>query len=98
MTNGGYLDILAENLRVFGVEHAQALEYWLDVSLFSSWKRPAVKLPWNAAVCRADIAAYRALGIRHITTFATYIDADYVKLHGDPQPALDEYGAAFKQP
>ena len=95
-TNGGYLDILAENLRIFGVGHAQVLEYWLDVSLFSKWTRPAVKLPWNAAICRADIAAYRALGVRHITTFATYIDADYVKLHGDPQPVLDEYGAAFK--
>ena len=98
LTHGGYLDILAENLRVFGADTAQVLEYWLDVSLFSKWTRPAVKLPWNAAVCRADIAAYRALGVRHITTFATYIDADYVKLHGDPQPALDEYGAAFKQP
>jgi hypothetical protein len=97
-THGGYLDILAANMRVFGADTTQVLEYWLDVSLFSKWKRPAVKLPWNAAVCRADIAAYRALGVRHITTFATYIDADYVKLHGDPQPVLEEYGAAFKQP
>ena len=80
-TNGGYLDLLAENLRVFGTEHAQVLEYWLDVSRFSNWTRPAVKLPWDAAICRADIAAY--------------LDADYEKLHGDPQPALDEYGAAF---
>ena len=54
-----------------------------------------MKLPWNAAICRADIAAYRALGVRHITSFATYLDADYLKLHGDPQPALNEYGAAF---
>lgn len=95
-TNGGYLDLLAQNLRVFGAATAQVLEYWLDVSLFSGWKRPAKKLPWNVAVCRTDIAAYRALGVRHFTTFATYIDADYVKLHGDPQPALDEYGAAFQ--
>jgi len=76
-------------------EHAQVLKYWLDASMFSKWTRPVVKLPWNAAICRADIAAYRALGIRHITTFATCLDADYVKLHGDPQPALDQYGAAF---
>src|SRR6185436_19312409 len=47
-TNGGYLDILAENLRVFGAASAQVLEYWLDVSRFSKWTRPAVKLPWNA--------------------------------------------------
>jgi hypothetical protein len=95
-TNGGYLDTLAENMKLFGAETAQALEYWLDVSLFSSWKRPSVKLPWNAAICRADIAAYRAAGVRNFTTFATYIDAEYVSLHGDPQAAIDEYGAAFR--
>lgn len=95
-TNAGYLDILAANLRIFGTDTAQVLEYWLDVSRFSGWKRPAVKLPWDAAVCRADIAAYRALGLKHITTFATFMDADYVGRHGDFQPVLDEYGAALR--
>ena len=66
--------------------------------MFSHWKRPAVKLPWNEAICRADIAAYRSLGVQHITTFATYIDADYVELHGDPQPVLDAYGATLGKP
>ena len=94
-TNAGYLDVLEANMKLFGVEHTQVLEYWLDVSRFSRWKRPAVKLPWNAEICRADIAAYRALGVPHITTFAVYMDADYVKLHGDPQPVLLEYGAAL---
>jgi hypothetical protein len=94
-TNVGYWDILAENLKVFGVESAQILEYWLDVSLFSKWRRPAVKLPWNGEICRQDIAAYRELGIRNITTFATFIDAEYLKLHGDPEEALDGYGKAF---
>jgi hypothetical protein len=54
-----------------------------------------VKLPWSEEICRADIAAYRALGVRHISTFATYLDADYVKLHGDPQPAIEGYGKAL---
>ncbi|MBL9138949.1 MAG: DUF4838 domain-containing protein [Verrucomicrobiales bacterium] len=94
-TNGGYLDILAANLQVFGADTAQVLEYWLDVSRFSGWRRPAVKLPWNAAVCRADIATYRAMGLQHITTFATFMDADYVKRHGDLQSVLDAYGAAL---
>ena len=97
-TNGGYLDILKANMRVFGAETTQVLEYWLDVSMFSKWTRPAIKLPWNEAVCRADIAAYRALGVRHITTFATYIDADYARIHGDPQPVLDAYGKALSSP
>lgn len=94
-TNGGYLDILEANMKVFGAETTQVLEYWLDVSMFSKWTRPAVKLPWREDICRADIAAYRQLGVKHITTFATYIDADYAKRHGDPQPVLDQYGQAF---
>lgn len=90
--NSGYLDILAANVELFGAATAQVLEYWLDASLHSGWSRPALKLPWNEEVCRADVAAYRKLGLRHFTTFATYIDADYVRRHGDPQPVLDAYG------
>jgi hypothetical protein len=96
-TNEGYLDLLQANMELFGAAETQVLEYWLDVSKFSSWKRPAVKLPWKPEVCRADVAAYRKLGVRHITSFATYIDAEYVKLHGDPQPVLTEYGSILKQ-
>lgn len=95
-TNGGYLDILKENMARFGADTTQVLEYWLDVSKFSNWNRPAVKLPWNSEVFQADIAAYRALGVRHISSFATYIDADYLRLHGDPQAQIDEYGKALQ--
>lgn len=93
--NSGHLDVLESNLKVFGADTAQVLEYWLDVSMFSHWMRPAQALPWDEAICRADIAAYRECGIRHITTFATYIDADYAKLHGDPQAIIDAYGRAL---
>ena len=34
---------LKENLEVFPVETAVVLEYWIDVSMFSGWKKPAVK-------------------------------------------------------
>ena len=96
-TNAGYLDLLTANLRLFGAKNAQALEYWLDASLFSRRARrtKAVKVPWNEEVCRGDVAAYRKLGIRHITTFACSIDAEYIKMHGDPQPILDAYGKAL---
>jgi hypothetical protein len=33
--------------------------------------------------------------VRHITAFATFIDADYAKMHGDPQSVLDQYGKAL---
>jgi hypothetical protein len=87
---------LDANLRVFPAATAQVLEYWLDVSRFSRWKRPAVKLPWNRDVFLADLRAYAVRGIRHVTSFACYIDADYVKRHGEPQ-AISEYGAGLRE-
>jgi len=86
---------LDANLRVFPTETAQVLEYWLDVSRFSGWKRPAVKLPWNRDVFLSDLETYTARGIRHVTSFACYLDAAYRKLHGEPA-GLSEYGAGLK--
>lgn len=90
------LALLDANLAVFGRAGAQALEYWLDVSRFSGWKRPAVRLPWKPEVVAADLQAYAARGVRHITSFAVYIDNDYLSRHGEPP--LQEYGALFKRP
>jgi len=93
--HGRYLDLLDANLEVFGAEDAQVLEYWLDVSLFSSWNRHAKKkLPWRKDVFLQDIAAYAKRGIRHVTSFAAYIDADYVRQYGEPP--IDEYGEGLK--
>ncbi len=89
-----YLEILDANLAVFGRHTTQVLEYWLDVSRFSSWTRPAKPLPFSAAVLRADANAYARRGIRHVCTFATWIDADYVERFGDPP--LAEYVAALE--
>lgn len=85
---------LDANLRVFPSETAQVLEYWLDVSRFSRWKRPAVRLPWNRDVFLADLRAYATRGIRHVTSFACYIDADYIKRYGEPGE-ISEYGAGL---
>jgi hypothetical protein len=94
ITGQGALGNLEANLRVFPADSAQVLEYWLDVSRFSGWKRPAVKLPWDRDIFLADLETYARLGIRHVTTFACYIDADYVRRHGKPD-ALAEYGAGL---
>lgn len=85
------LDALDANLEVFPRDTAQVLEYWLDVSRFSRWKRPGVKLPWNKEVFLADVETYRKRGIRHITTFAAWINADYKKRFGD-LTFIKEYG------
>ena len=89
-----HLQYLKENLEVFPVETAVVLEYWLDVSIFSKWKKPAVKLPWNKAVFDADIKSYGDLGIRNITSFAVYIDDKYIETYQDLS-FLKEYGDGF---
>jgi hypothetical protein len=85
---------LDANMRVFPYETAQVLEYWLDVSRFSSWKKPALQLPWNKKVFLEDLDTYYSRGIRHITTFAVWIDADYRKRYGEPT-FVTEYGAGL---
>jgi hypothetical protein len=71
-----------------------------SVPLFSSWKREAKKkLPWRREVFLQDIAAYAERGIRHVTSFAVYMDADYVRQYGEPP--LDEYSKelqSFRKP
>jgi len=35
------------------------LEYWLDVSRFSGWRREKLtKIPWNGEVFRSDLEEY----------------------------------------
>jgi Domain of unknown function (DUF4838) len=88
------LGLLDANLKVFSAATAQVLEYWLDVSRASKWKRPAAKLPWNKEVFRADVEAYATRGIRHVTTFAAWVDAEYRKRFGEPE-FIAEYGAGL---
>jgi len=87
---------LGQNLRVFPADTAQALEYWLDVSRFSQWKRPAVQLRWRREVLEADAQTYAQLGLRHVTTSAVWIDADYVRRFGEPG-AIQEYGQTLRR-
>jgi len=89
--HGQLLDSLTANLEVFGRQGAQVLEYWLDESLFyrANRRRP-IKIPWNRRVFLDDLDVYGKLGVRHVTTFAVYVNGDYVKRFGEPP--LNEYG------
>jgi hypothetical protein len=51
-------------------------------------------LPWNREVFLSDLETYAARGIRHITTFAAWVDAGYVQRYGDPG-FIQEYGAGL---
>lgn len=90
-TNGDLLKLLDANLEVFGKQDAQILEYWLDVSLFSEWRKPAKQLPWNKEVFLDDIDVYAKRGIKHITSFAVYVDEIYLKTYRDIS-FIREYG------
>ena len=60
----------------------------------SGWKRPGVRLPWHKEVYLSDAETYRSRGIGHVTTFAAWIDADYVKRYGE-LGFLAEYGGGL---
>ncbi|WP_418894941.1 DUF4838 domain-containing protein [Limibacterium fermenti] len=93
-------EALKENLTVFSKETACILEYWLDASMFSNWKRNEWrKIPWNAGYCKRDVEIYRKLGIDSFTTFATWmLHQNYFDLYGENETiaVLDEYGAILK--
>ena len=96
LTHGAHLDALDANLAGFGAEGAQVLEYWLDVSRFSQWQRENTsELPWNARVLLDDLRTYAGRDISNVTSFAVWIDGDYVRRFGEPP--LPEYGAALRQ-
>lgn len=96
VTHGRYLEYLEDNLKVFPAETAQILEYWLDVSLFSGWKKPAVRLPWNREVFLSDIDTYAGYGIRNITSFGVYMDKTYFEAYPDDF-SVEEYGRGLKE-
>ena len=73
---------------------AHVLEYWMDCSRFSKWRRPAVRLPFRVDVLRADVAFYSSLGIRSLTSFGVMLDQDYVREYG--QPPVLEYSPALQ--
>lgn len=78
-------------LRLFGTEDSQVLEYWMDNSRFSEWKKPPRRLELDAPILREDARAYRALGFASITSFGCYLGQDYRALWGEPP--VREYGA-----
>ena len=92
--NAKNLAYLKENLEVFPAKTTVVLEYWLDVSLASRYKKPAIELPWHGDVFRSDIETYASMGIRNITTFAVYMDSTYFSAYPDAY-YLKEYGDAL---
>lgn len=78
-----HLEALDANLAWFGSEGSQALEYWIDASLYSHWVRPCPRVPDREELVAADAATYRSRGVQNLTSFGVMLDAEYVAMHGE---------------
>lgn len=85
--NASEIAPLQELLDRFGKKGAKVLEYWLDNSLFSKWKKPPVAFVNDVPVMQDDLRFYEALGFEDVTVFACYLGEDYEALHGAPDLA-----------
>lgn len=94
MSHKEVLRLLDANLEVFPAESAVVLEYWLDVSLASDWKKPAVELPWHPDVFVQDLEVYKQRGIGNVTSFAVYMDSTYFGTF-PRQDCLRDYGTVL---
>lgn len=70
--------------RCFPKETSKLLEYWLDNSMYSDFKKPPRPFAPKAAVIRADAAYYKRVGFADLSTFACYLGQDYRELYGMP--------------
>ena len=79
----------------FGMNKAHILEYWLDSSLFSDYRKPARRPFVHPDLLRRDLETYVNAGIRNITSFAVYMDGEYFAAHGSA--ALEDYAATLNE-
>lgn len=86
---------LRELLAFFGTENARVLEYWMDNSRFSGWKKPPKHFHLNRRVLEADAAAYEALGVEVMTCFGCFLGEDYEALYGTPE--IPAYGRILRR-
>lgn len=71
-------------INYFGKKNSRVLEYWIDNSLFSGWKKPPQRLECDGSEADADIKEYLKLGYEDISTFGCFLGEDYEELYGEP--------------
>ncbi len=75
---------LPKLVEFFGKDHATVLDYWLDNSLYSGYRKPPKALTLQEDCVSKDCAFYAAQGFAYFTTFACFLGEDYRNLYGDP--------------
>ena len=93
--NARQISNLPALLDLFGRENARVLEYWVDNSLFSNWRRPPVPFQLNKEVLRRDVAYYRRAGFQNYTSFACYLGPDYAAAYGEIP--IEQYADIIRQ-
>lgn len=71
-------------LNYFGKANSRVLEYWLDNSLFSRWKKPPKAFACDREEIERDLREYRELGYEDISVFGCFLGKDYEDLYGEP--------------
>lgn len=70
-------------LEVFGRKNAQVLDYWLDNSWFSGWRKPIQRFRYPVDVAAQDAAWYERAGFETITSFGIYLGEEYYQMYGE---------------
>ena len=92
------MDALRRLLAVFPAAQARVLDYWLDVSLFSSYRkdRPPVEVVPAPGIVEADASTYAALGIREVTTFACWMNSAYFRSYPKARDTFVRFGETLQ--
>lgn len=90
------LESMKHNMLAFPTYSIHILEYWLDESMFSHWKKKElVPLPFNKNECARDVSMYRKFGATSITSFATWLNDNYIERYGPTDDIFTGYRDAF---
>jgi hypothetical protein len=82
--NAGEGAHLPELLNFFGRKDSRVLEYWIDNSMYSGWKKPPKPLVLDREVISLDASWYCQMGFTEATSFGCFLGEDYEKLYGEP--------------
>jgi len=81
--NVPYCKAFQELMGLFGAGNTLILEYFLDSSYFSCWRKPAKKPRLYPEILKRDLEFYANSGVAGLTTFAVYMDGEYFRTHGE---------------
>ena len=86
--NAAQIKPLEQLLDFFGRADARVLDYWLDNSKLSGWKKPMKRFVLEPGIVKKDAAFYKSIGFETLSCFACFLGEDYFKLYNEA-PDLD---------